>query len=288
QRRWQLTPRDARAWDDVKPAKQTELDFRMAIYAAQIDRMDQGIGRIVQALKRRGLFDNTLILFLADNGGCAEGGEFGGGPANFLGTKQGYMLSYGRGWANASNTPFRRYKHWVHEGGIATPLIAHWPAGIKRRNEFERQPGHLIDIMATCVELAGAAYPTRRGQSDIQPMEGTSLVPAFGGGKLARGTPLFFEHEGNRAVRDGKWKLVARGATGPWELYDMAADRSELHNLAADYPEVAKRLNQKWEAWAARANAVPWPWAGKHRGENIKPKARKKRKPGAKRNKKAA
>ena len=135
------------------------------------------------------------------------------GPANTY-------IAYGLPWANASNTPFRRYKHWVHEGGSSTPLIAHWPAGIpeERRNKFEHQPGHLIDLMATCVDVGGAKYPEKFNGKEITPRQGVSLQPAFLGKPLSRSQPIFWEHEGNRALRDGKWKLVAKGANGPWEL----------------------------------------------------------------------
>ena len=150
-------------------------------------------------------------------------------------------IAYGLPWANASNTPFRRYKHWVHEGGIATPLIAHWPAGIpeERRNKFEHQPGHLIDLMATCVDLGEATYPTEFKGNKITPRQGVSLLPAFLGKSLGRKQPIFWEHEGNRALRDGKWKLVAKGARGPWELYDIEADRTELNDLSKKHADRA-------------------------------------------------
>jgi arylsulfatase len=169
-------------------------------------------------------------------------------------------IAYGQGWANVSNTPFREYKHWVHEGGIATPLIAHWPAGIKPglRNTYVRDAGHLIDLMATCVDLAGASYPAEHNGRKIHPQEGISLRPAFEGKPLAREQPIFWEHEGNRAIRDGKWKLVARH-NQEWELYDMEADRTEMHNLAARMPERVKELSGKWDAWAKRAGVQPWP-----------------------------
>jgi arylsulfatase len=157
-----------------------------------------------------------------------------------------------------SDTPFREYKHWVHEGGISTPLIAHWPRGIdaSRRGEFERQPGHLIDIMATCVDLAGAKYPTNFHGNAIKPMEGTSLAPAFHGKPLARTQPIFWEHEGNRAVRDGEWKLVAK-ENKPWELYNMKADRTEQNDLASSEPSRVQKMAAQWDAYAARANVLP-------------------------------
>jgi arylsulfatase A-like enzyme len=231
-------------WGHAPPAENwgavTNKPFErrcMEVYAAQVDAMDQGIGRIIRELKAQRRFDNTLILYLQDNGGCAE---LMGRATNFNAraaqrsfppmdkeaqqfdsvpkqtrdgrpVRRGYgvmpggpdtYIAYGKGWANVSNTPFREYKHWVHEGGISTPLIAHWPAGIpeRRRNRIEGQPGHLIDIMATCVDLAGAAYPTERNGEKIKPMEGVSLRPAFSGRSLQRAQPIFWEHEGNRAV----------------------------------------------------------------------------------------
>jgi arylsulfatase len=262
---WAITPRDAaaHAWEDVDDAKKDFMDHKMAIYAAQIDTVDQGVGRVIDALKKTGRFENTLFLFLADNGGCAEGGIWGfdRNRKGELGTNDSFS-SYGLSWANASNTPFRRYKHWVHEGGIATPLIAHWPARIRARGELRHEPGHLIDIMATCIDVSGATYPKKSKGNDVQPMEGKSLVPAFEGKPIGRSAPLFWEHEGNRAVRMGKWKLVAKGRTGPWELYDMEADRTELHDLAEKQPERVKQMADLWEAYALRTGVKPWPKSG--------------------------
>ena len=265
----------------------------MEVYAAMIDNMDQGIGRIVKELKANGQLDNTLILFVQDNGGCAEGlgrkprGEWTARPdkAPFkpMGkdelqfdmipkqTRDGFptimgegampgpdgtYIAYGREWANVSNTPFREYKHWVHEGGVSTPLIAHWPSGIKRSNALEKQPGHLIDLMATCVDVSGAAYPEWRSGRRIKPMEGQSLVGAFNGKPLER-EAIYWEHEGNRAVRQGKWKLVAKGATGPWELYNIETDRSEQADLSKIRPEQTEELRTLWEAYAKRADVLP-------------------------------
>jgi arylsulfatase len=169
------------------------------------------------------------------------------------------FIAYGRGWANVSNTPFREYKHWVHEGGIATPLVAHWPARIAAKGELRHQPGHLIDLMTTCLDVAGAKYLTQRDNQPVTPAEGKSLLPAFDGKPIERDA-LFWEHEGNRAVRAGDWKLVAKGPGAAWELYDMKADRTELHDLAARHPEKVKELRAKWEAWAQRTNVLPWIW----------------------------
>lgn len=298
---WKMSPKDARApaWKD---AKNKEWEIRlMEVYAAMVDRLDQGVGNIVAALKESGQYDNTLIFFLADNGGCAEGMGRRGGiqyrENNFTEivpmakdalqldmiprrTRDGRVLKqgtevmtggpdtyhgYGLSWANASNTPFREYKHWVHEGGISSPLIAHWPKGIdaSRHGKLESQPGHLIDLMATCVDLGKATYPKKVGDREIVPLQGVSLAPAFNGKDLGRKTPIFWEHEGNRAIREGKWKLVAKGSKGAWELYDLEADRTELNDLAAKDPDRAKGMADRWEAWAIEAKAKPWPWGGK-------------------------
>ncbi len=260
--RWALTPRDttAKAWEDAQ--NKADLDLRMAVYAAQIDRMDQNIGRILAKLRELKMEQNTLVMFLADNGGCAEEVDRGvkgvpAGPADSF-------LSYGLPWANASNTPFRRYKHWVHEGGISTPLIAYWP-GVIKPNQITHQPGHVIDLMATCVDVGQATYPQTRDGQPITPLEGKSLRPIFHTGTREGHKAIFWEHEGNRAVRQGQWKLVSmhpgrgRSDPGAWELYDLETDRTELNNLADKQPEKVKELAALYDAWAKRANVVPWP-----------------------------
>jgi arylsulfatase A-like enzyme len=288
---WTISPTFG-DWDKV--ANKAWEARCMEVYAAQVDCMDQNVGRIVEALKKNGQFDNTLLLFLQDNGACAESiGRDGKTPRADVPTlpviapdavradvrpkqtRDGFpmlggksvmpgpadtFISYGEAWANVSNTPFRLYKHYEHEGGISTPLIAHWPAGITRRDALEKQPGHIIDIMATCVALAGAEYPAERGGNKITPMQGVSLLPAFEGKPLNRTAPLYFEHEGNRAIRDGKWKLVAKNPAGKWELYDTEADRTEMNDIAAENPEMVKELATKWETWGKKAGALPWPW----------------------------
>jgi arylsulfatase len=231
--------------------------------------MDQGIGRILDTLQSTNQLDNTLILFLQDNGACAEStGRHGsvrkntrGGPGVMPGPR-GTFLAYGKNWANVSNTPFKEYKHYVHEGGISTPLVAHWPAGIKRHGEYERQPAHLIDLMPTFLTLAGAQYPKEFNHHPTPEEPGVSLLPAFAGQPLNRPDPIFFEHEGNRAVRDGQWKLVAKGPEGQWELYDMDADRSEMHDLAPTHPDRVKSMSAAWQHWAQTHNVLPLnPWA---------------------------
>jgi arylsulfatase A-like enzyme len=285
-------------WGHAEPAQDwntvTNKAFEtrcMEVYAAQLDAMDQAIGRIVTELKSQNKLDNTLIFYMQDNGGCAEpmgrgtnftaradkptldpmpkdAQQYGSVPKQTRDgwpVRQGYgvmpggpdtYIAYGRGWANVSNTPFREYKHWVHEGGIAAPLIAHWPAGIprSRRNELESQPAHLIDIMATIIELSGADY-TKVADNNQHP-EGTSLVSTFRDKNLRRQKPIFWEHEGNRALRDGKWKIVSK-ENKPWELYNMENDRTEQNDLAARHPKRVQQMSALWQSEAARLNVLP-------------------------------
>ena len=255
----QLSPQ----FGDWGKVERKEWEARcMEVYAAMIDNMDQGIGRVLAALRATGQLENTLILYLQDNGACAENigrnPPAAKGPAPMPGPAETW-IGYGEGWANVSSTPFRLYKHYVHEGGIGTPLIAHWPRGIKRQGELEHQPGHLIDVMATAVDVAGAKFPAERDGKTILPMEGRSLVPAFAGKTIQR-EALFWEHEGNRALRIGDWKLVAKGSGGAWELYDMKRDRTEMNDLASAQSGRVKEMVATWDRWAERTHAVPWPW----------------------------
>jgi arylsulfatase len=249
---WPLSPLDGGAipWEQVEDKE--DMDRRMAVYAAQIDRADQGIGKILAEVHEMGQEDNTLILFLSDNGGCHEGGALGfdrrnnGLPA---GGVDSYM-SYGRSWSNASNTPFRMHKHWTHEGGIATPLIAYWPSVIKQKGAITRQVGHVIDIMATCADLARATYPQTVKGKPTSALQGKSLVPILKGEEREPHVYMFWEHMGNRAVRHGKWKLVSKEGN-TWELYDLEADRSELHDLADENPDMMEQLIQQYHEWAS-------------------------------------
>lgn len=250
-------PEEVKAWNDVPANEQERFDHIMAIYAATIAHMDASIGRLVAALRERGVLDNTLILFMSDNGGNAESGPNGKFDGDPPGSAKSDVFT-GQSWATLSNTPFRRYKHYNHEGGIATPLIAHWPAGIKARGALRKQPGHLVDVMATCVDVSGATYPKEFGGHSIVPPEGTSLVPAFDDKSLQRDA-LYWEHEGNAAVRSGDMKLVRQGRGGKWELYDLKRDRTELQDLAGEHPEQVEQLAAKWEAWAERAHVKPYP-----------------------------
>jgi arylsulfatase len=221
--------------------------------------MDKEIGVLTEALRQRGLLDNTLILFLSDNGGNAESGPNGRLDGAHHGAVDSEVYC-GQSWATLENTPFKLYKHFNHEGGIATPLIAHWPAGIAAKNEFRTTPGHLVDIMATLVDVSGATYPKEFNGHAILPMEGRSLKPAFAAQPVQRDA-LYWEHEGNAAVRVWDWKLVRRGAKGEWQLYNLKLDRTEMHDLSAEQPEKAKDLLAKWEVWAKRAQVLPAPGA---------------------------
>lgn len=251
------------AWDSIGEDRRTDLVHRMAIFAAMVDRMDQNIGRLLQDLEKSSELDNTLIVFLSDNGACAEWDPWGfdqsSGPKNTLHTgdalktmgQPGTYHSYGAGWANACNTPLRLYKHYGYEGGMCTPFIVHWPAGSRRRNQIDHRPAHITDLLPTLADVAGTAYPKR---AKLQPPEGISLRPAFNGAK-AQARTIYFEHEGNRAVREGKWKITSIG-TSPWELYNIDADRTETRNLASQFPDVVESLSVKWRQWALRANVI--------------------------------
>ncbi len=277
---WKLTGRDPSQppWEDAE--HKAWLLRCMEVYAAQVDRMDQGIGRILDALEETGRLDDTLIIFLADNGACAEpipddvtmehmvnelvlarshtrAGEavvFGNIPQVMPGAENTYQ-SYGVAWANMSNTPFRLYKHWTHEGGVSTPVILHWPDGIKDKGGLRHTPCQLPDVMATLLEIAGAEYPKNYDGNEILPLEGVSLVPVMERDALPE-RPLFWEHEGNAAVRLGKWKLV-KEYPGDWELYDMLADRTETHDIASEHPDLVKDLSRQYEAWARRCGVIP-------------------------------
>jgi arylsulfatase len=261
---WKLSPQDSPDWDELSEEQKEEMDLRMAIYAAQVDRMDQNIGKLVTYLTNNDLMENTIIMFLMDNGACAEGGELGWGDKEQLETKEGYILSYGQSWANASNTPFRKYKHWLHEGGISTPLIIHWPDGIKKVNEgkFTEQYGFLPDIMATIKDVSKADYPKQKNGKALPALSGNSLLPIIKGiDEPIHTEPIFWEHEGNKAVRLGRYKLVMEWKgelESVWELYDMEKDRSELNNLADQLPAKADKMSKMWQTWAEENQVQPW------------------------------
>lgn len=263
-------------WEDNSDKK---WDIRaMAVHAAMVDRMDKTIGDLIQKLEETGELDNTVIMFLADNGASSERpSKYGPGFDRAGNTRDGREVKFpvekeldampgpqtvhsgiGPVWSNALNTPFRYFKARVHEGGIATPLIVHWPNGLKDKGAITHQPGHIIDIMPTFLELAGASYPKIYEGREITPMVGKSLLPVFSGEQREGHDILFWEHFGTGALRQGDWKLV-KLKNGDWELYDLAKDRSEVNNLASTYPEKAEELALLWEEYAMEYQALPAP-----------------------------
>jgi arylsulfatase len=297
---WKLPERDEQSIPWEEETEKAFQENRMEVFAAMIDHVDQSTGDIIETLKETGQFENTIIFFLSDNGGSAEGhrdgkierwgtpwknnlipdstrdgrkviaGDFPGLP---LGGPDTYG-SYGVRWANVSNAPFRLHKSWVHEGGISTPLILHWPAGLKHLG-LTHQAGHIIDLMPTIINVAGADYPEEYNGYKITEYEGIDLLKLINDGELIPRT-LFWEHEGNRAVRKGQWKLVSEYPgtwstvrkyenQGQWELYDMENDRTELNNLAEQNPEKVKELESLWNEWANRVGVVSWEELSKDR-----------------------
>ncbi|KAL7548702.1 hypothetical protein ACHAWF_011976, partial [Thalassiosira exigua] len=295
---WQCSPRDehSRPWDDT-PDKDWE-DARMATYAAQINILDAGVGRILETLRRTGTYDNTLIFFLSDNGGCAEvthlqylkeNGDEGNWPEFYGGlTRKGEQIkvgnlrdltpgdedtfmSYDLPWANASNAPFRLFKSFVHEGGISTPFVVHWPAGARIKQGDRRvchSPWVMMDIVATCCDVANVPIPAN--------LEGESFLPIlFGSEHTRRSRPIFWEHQGNKAVRDGPWKLVCQRRDGEgstcqqrgnndgdaqvWELYNIDNDRTELSDVSSQNPARVQSMIISWKEWATRVGVKRWP-----------------------------
>lgn len=275
---WPISPRDefCPPWSTT-PHKDWE-SARMAVYAAQVDRTDQGVGRVVSKLRDTGSLDDTLVIFLSDNGGCAEllaedgpqqagpgllyhrtpdgrAVRAGNSPDVWPGSDDTFM-SYGLPWANASNSPFRLFKHWVHEGGISTPFIAHWPAVIGA-GRITHEPVHVTDVMATLLDLSAATYPAMYEGRKVFPLEGESFAPLLRGKEWSRTNPICWEHEGNRAVRQGRWKLVSK-YPGGWELYDMERDRTETVDLSRQHPAQAAEMAAVYFRWAERVGVTDW------------------------------
>lgn len=242
-------------WEGAE--NQAQWSRLMAVYAAMIDRMDQGIGRILRALDETGVRDDTLILFLSDNGGTAEAvaGRKLNDPAVPIEARGSYV-AYLEPWAQVSNTPFRLYKNWVHEGGIITPLVVNWPGRISKPGRITTAFGHVIDVMPTVLDVAGLTYPVTLNGRSMRPIEGRSLVPAFSGGTAARERPLFWAYGGNWAIRDGDWKLVHdRRHPDRVELFNMRDDPAESRDLAATHASQVATLKAEWHAWATRVGA---------------------------------
>ena len=278
--KWPISARDEDAppWTDVQN-KEYE-DIRMAVYCAMIEQVDRGVGRVIDTLKRHGQFENTLIMFLSDNGGCAElfqEDDDWPDPSQWASepTLDGQPVRVGDipdlrpgpdttfqavelPWANVSNTPFRFFKRWIHEGGISTPFIVHWPSTISEAAIVDNVPMHITDISATIYDAVGAVYPTEYAGNGVTPLEGESIVPILKGQDWSREKPVAVEHEGNRGIRISDWKLVAEW-DGPWELYNIPEDRTEQHDHAASEPQRAKEMLREYDAWAERAGALPWP-----------------------------
>lgn len=272
---WQLEarPKPIPAWDSLSDQQQTQYDDMMAIYAAMIEEIDNSVGRVMDALREKGELDNTLFLFLSDNGGNAETGVNGKYEGDHPGDPHSNVF-IGQCWAHLNNTPFRKYKHYNHEGGIATPLIAHWPRQISPNQSWVTTPTHLIDLMATCVDLSASKYPSRRDGESVAPMQGQSLRPLLTGEGSFAERPLYWEHEGNAAIRIGDRKLVREGGAGGWELFDLAADRTEQNPI--DDPEQKSIMQAQWMEWAKSANVLPKPTKKKNTKKR-KPLGKKKR-----------
>jgi arylsulfatase len=260
-------------WNILSTEKQLDLARRMAIFAAMVDIMDRQIGRVLDYLKKQDVFDNTLIIFTSDNGACAEWTEngFDGGTGlkyvvhtgeelNTMGLPGSY-IHYGTGWANVGCTPWTLYKHFAHEGGISSPSIVHWTAKVKNPGSIDSRPLHIIDLMATCVDVAGANYPERHNGHAVLPMEGQSIMPLIEGRKSPERV-ICMEHEGNYMIRKGNWKMVVAGYKGNKELYNISRDRTEQHDLAAKNPGKVAELLALYDAWAKRCNVVPWEKVG--------------------------
>lgn len=277
-------------WNILEEDRKADLSGRMAVFAGMLDNMDQNIGRVIQHLKDRCELENTLVLFMSDNGSCAEWDPFGFEYPNYndrvaggtpghpnvlhageslekLGGPDGPLFSFGSAWANVGNTPFTLYKQYVHEGGISSPLIIHWPDKIKESKIFKDNYAHFVDVMATCVDVAGASYPETYNGNKISPMEGVSLFKTLAG-EVDKNRLLTFEHQGNPAIRLGDWKLVSRSgsmnATGfekdaVFELYNIAEDRSETNNLAVKYPERVEELKELMFQEFNRIHVFPKP-----------------------------
>lgn len=260
-----LPNQDGPNWDDLSINDKKNLDFRRSIYAAQIDELDQNIGRLIKHLKLLNVYENTLIIFLSDNGSSAETGMFGmnwekNKLSNFDTWKKsgGWSISQGKAWANVSNAPYKMYKKFTYQGGIATPFIVNWPRKFQVDSPLNKNMGHIIDIMPTLVEVSEAKYPKYYKGSDITPMEGKSLLPIIQESSTSNHEYVYWEHIGNRAVRNNQWKLVAL-ANSDWKLYNIDKDPTEIKNIINENPDLAKKLIKKYEQWANEVGVKPWP-----------------------------
>ncbi|MCA9069883.1 MAG: arylsulfatase, partial [Planctomycetaceae bacterium] len=247
---------DVPDWENLSAAERKREEARMETYAAMVDRMDRGIGRVLKALDETGVADNTVVMFLSDNGGCASWPSYRKGQETAfeeynkgipVGDGRGYEF-VGKGWGWAQNAPFRQFKTWCYEGGIATPMIVRWPGKVSA-GSITHQVGHIIDFMPTLLELAGSEYPREFKGNTLLPLEGESLLPIFHGKQREGHASLSWELYGNRAIRQGDWKLVWGASEKRWELYNLKRDRSETNNLAAKFPDRVAKMARDWEAW---------------------------------------
>jgi len=258
-----LSERDStvRAWKELTGSEQKDVAYRMSVYAAQIYSMDQNIGKLMKSLDESGKASNTVVIFLSDNGACPEPyKELGGGAMEDINDfEKSGAISYGVGWANASNTPFRKWKRELEEGGISAPLIVRWPQGINKayENKIVNEPSYLIDVMPTLLELSKSKYPLTFKNNTILPLEGRSILPVLNGKTIAAHKYMYWEHEGNQAIRNGSWKAVKDDKQNNWELFDLSNDKSEQHNLADKQPELLKDLVAKWQEWATSHFVLP-------------------------------
>ncbi|WP_375582620.1 arylsulfatase [Cyclobacterium xiamenense] len=247
---FRLSPRESGvpAWEEV--ADKADWEKRMEVHAAMVDRMDQGIGRLISELKVNGMLENTLVLFLSDNGASPE--DISGRNLHKPGSEIGYPGSYvafKKPWAIAATTPFRRYKRWLEEGGIVTPLVVHWPAGLRAKG-ITRETGHVVDIMATCLDLANVPYPETYRGTPLRPLRGKSLRPVFEGGIMDKNREWYWEHFGHRAMRKGKWKTISKAPEFHWELFDLDADPTELREVGLQNPQVLEAMIRDYAGWA--------------------------------------
>ena len=270
--RWALSPRDETvpAWDTLSAEEQAYWADIMEIYAAVIDRMDQGVGRVLQALERKGELDNTVILFLSDNGGCMEEAHKFADLSKYTG-KMGSgesFLAYEAKWANVSDTPFRYFKHWMHEGGISTPLLVRYPKAIDHGSRSD-VPVHIIDILPTCMSFSGATYPSDRN-ANLKPLDGVSLCPVFANPDQPVHDYLFFEHLGFRGLRQGDYKIVSTYPENKWELYNIREDRTELHDLSSEMPERVEAMSRLYEQTARKSEVMDWKEVAKIKNQQRK------------------
>lgn len=266
-----LSPKnpDIPDWDSLSESNKSRMAEIQEVYAAAVDEMDKSLGRVIEKLRESGELDNTMIVFLSDNGANAESGPYG---VNNKDKQKRPRMFQGQSWASYSNTPFRRYKHFTLEGGISSPCIIHYPNAIPKKitgDYITHSYGCFMDIMPTVIDITGAEYPTKYNGNKILPCEGESIMPIIKGGELKRENITFWEHESNKAAREGDWKAVTIG-NGEWQLFNIAKDRTEQNNLAAKHPDIVKKLSKLWDEWSVKCNVEKWPGGRNSAGQSDK------------------